>query len=63
MVSLCLVQLDMSKVVLLVLFVTCHVQKPFFNVDPPKEDIFVTTLYGLYFNSDVIHVTNFYLGL
>ena len=30
---------------------------------PPKEDIFLTTFYGRYFSSDVIHVTNFHLGL
>ena len=35
----------------------------FFNVGPRKEDIFLTTFYGLYFSSDVLHVTNFHLGL
>ena len=35
--------------------------KVFLNVGPPKD--FLTTFYGLYFSSDVTHVTNFHLGL
>ena len=63
MVSLCLVQFGYVKSCFAGFVCDLSCAKAFFYVDPPKEDIFVTTLYGLYFNSDVIHVTNFYLGL
>ena len=35
----------------------------YFVVGPPKEDMFLTTFYGLYSSSTVTHVTNFHLGL
>ena len=35
----------------------------FFNVGPPKEDIFLTSFYGLYFSLDVIHAITCNLDL
>ena len=34
----------------------------FFNVGPPKESIFLTTIYGLYFSHHYTHITNYNLS-
>ena len=31
----------------------------FFNVDSPKESIFLTTFYGLYFSQQYTNITNY----